>query len=143
MQSFTDRKFVEAVELLQATEAQYAKRDKRRAPRRDIRVPVLIKAGDDNLHIPWTTAQLRDVSPRGVLLAIDERVEIGSSLLLRLPTKEHEEPDTPLICRVAHCKKRSDDLFMIGVEFVGRVEPTPTSEESDAERERIQRSILG
>jgi len=144
MQKFTDKKFVEAVQILQATEAKKVGGGKRRAPRQPIRVPVQIKFEVENPDTPWTTVHLRDISPRGVLLAINQRMDVGSSLLLRLPAKAFEEQGSPLICRVCYCRQEADDLFLTGVEFVGRldVDATPTSSVSAAQRERIQRSIL-
>jgi len=142
MQKFRDRKFVEAVELLQQADGKKARRDKRRSTRHEIRVPVQIKSGDEDQKSPWTTVKLRDISPRGVLLEISQKMEAGSSLLLRLPAEVTENPASPLICRVCHCRKDSGEVFLIGVEFIGRMNTTPTSATSDAERDRIQRSIL-
>ena len=143
MQKFTDQKFIEAVRILQATEGQKARSGKRRAPRQQIRVPVQIKFGVKDSKGAWITTELRDMSGRGVSLAVGEAMNVGSSLLLRLPAPAWEDADAPLICRVCYCRRDSAKVFLAGVEFVGRLDATPTSANSAAERERIQRSILG
>jgi hypothetical protein len=138
---FTDTQFVQAVELIQAVDARKKKRkDKRRAARTEIRVPVAIKIGVDS-ETGWTPAQLHDISPRGAKLEIASEMEEGSSFLLRLPAKHGTTNAVPLVCRVAHCVRQRGS-FLIGAEFTGQLTPAQPLVDAAADLSRIQRSIL-
>src|SRR5580658_502597 len=96
---FTDTQFAEAIELMQAINGRKVRKDKRRAPRTAIRVPVAIKLGLD-AKTQWTGARLHDISARGAKLETTAAMDLGSSFLLRLPAKEGKQGGVPLICRV-------------------------------------------
>ena len=133
---------MQAVELIQSIEAESTRKDKRRVSRTAIRVPVGVKLGIDS-SAEWSKAKLRDISPRGVKLEMEEAIETGSSFLLRLPTKDGKGLAKPLICRVAHCVKERL-CFLIGAEFIGQYSKTNARSAGDnaADLNRIQRSIL-
>jgi hypothetical protein len=139
---FTDTQFVQAVELIQTIEQGKTRKDKRRASRTAIRVPVGIKLTVDSSS-QWGVAKLHDISPRGAKLEVQCAMEAGSSFLLRLPSKDGKGLAAPLICRVAHCVKERL-CYLIGAEFVGQyTPPAPTSAgEKAANMNRIQHSIL-
>jgi len=137
---FTDTKFVEAIELIQARKSDKSQKDMRRAARTSIRVPVSIKLGIDS-RTEWSKANLRDISPRGTKLEINTAMDVGSSFLLRLPTKDGKECDVPLVCRVAYCTPHKN-YFLIGAEFIGRLTARKSAGENAFESDRIQRSIL-
>ena len=138
---FTDAQFVQAVELLQAIEiAEPGRKNQHRAPRTEIRIEVDIKVRKGN-DTAWEVAELRDVSARGLRIQSNTLIQPGDSFLLRLPTKEGNKMGDPLICRVAHCTP-SRQWFIIGAEFTGRAKQEPSAAESDAELDRIRRSIL-
>jgi hypothetical protein len=146
---FAEKQFTEVVELIQAMgpSAQKQSKNKRRANRTAIRLSVKIKPENGDGNAPWTIAQLRDLSPRGILLATDQQMNSGDSFLICLPTKDGQI-GKPLICRVAHCKPQSNSNtksgFMIGAEFIGRLDAVaaPQNDRRSDEQERIQRSIL-
>jgi hypothetical protein len=137
---FTDTQFIEAVELIQASNPARSRKDKRRAARTAIRIPVAMKLGVDP-KLEWSTAKLHDISPRGAKLETPVALEAGSSFLLQLPTKEAKKNAVPLICRVAHCVPQKGS-FMIGAEFIGHFTPQKSASDSAADVSRIQRSIL-
>jgi PilZ domain len=138
---FTDSQFVELVELMQARESRKQHRkDKRRADRTEIRVPVKVRP-DAADGADWQTVQLRDLSPRGVRLLMEQAMPQGSSFLISLPAVRGASAATPLLCRVAHCQEQGKGTFIIGAEFIGHIEPESKPDES-AERERIRRTIL-
>jgi hypothetical protein len=137
---FTDSQFVEAIELIQSIDTGQKRKDKRRAPRTSIRVPIAIKLAIDS-ETEWSQVRLRDISPRGIRLEMDIALEIGSSFLVRLPTKDDMESAAPLICRVAHCATQRVG-FLIGAEFTGRLTPAKSAGAQAEDQGRIQRSIL-
>jgi len=137
---FTDSQFVEAIELIQSADPSQQRKDKRRAPRTSIRVPIAVNFGISS-ETEWSQARLRDVSPRGIRLESDVPLEIGSSFLVRLPTKDGQQSDAPLICRVAHCATQRTG-FLIGAEFTGRLTPAKSAGAQAEDQGRIQRSIL-
>src|SRR5579872_849496 len=137
---FTDTQFAEAVELIQAADPTMSRKDKRRAPRTAIRIPITIKVEGDPKN-GWMSVRLHDISPRGAKIETDVAIEAGSSFLLRLHTKNGKTAAVPLICRVAHCKPERTS-FMIGAEFIGRLTPQKSAGENAADQSRIQRSIL-
>ena len=131
----------QAVELIQAIDpAAMSKKDKRRAARTQIRIPVAIKLGLDP-KIAWSVAKLHDISPRGARIELTTALESGGTFLLQLPSKDPKKKSVPLICRVAHCAKQKNS-FMIGTEFIGQFTPQKPSANSAADLSRIQRSIL-
>jgi hypothetical protein len=135
-----DHRLDEAVELFQGLPIPADPADKRRAQRVEIGVPVDIRIAEDS-GSAWISAQMRDLSPRGVRLRVDRAIPADHSFLLRLPAKEGEKPAVPLICRVAYCAS-DNGCFIIGAEFNGFA----TTEESDCDSadhaEQIRRSIL-
>lgn len=137
---FTDTQFAEAVELIQSWDPAKSRKDKRRAPRTSIRIPVAIKLGIDSKS-EWSAAKLHDISPRGAKIEVTSAMEGGSSFLLRLPSKGAKENVVPLICRVAHCVGKKG-LFMIGAEFIGRLTQGKSAGDNADEMSRIQKSIL-
>jgi hypothetical protein len=141
---FTDTQFIQAVELIQTVEQGKTRKDKRRAARTAIRVPVGIKLTVDSSS-DWGIAKLHDISPRGAKLEVQYPMETGSSFLLRLPSKEGNGMAQPLICRVAHCVKERL-CYMIGAEFIGQYAGGKSTGKSAgdnaADVSRIQRSIL-
>lgn len=137
---FTESKFVEAIELIQAIDFRQRRKDKRRAERTGIRVAVTIKLGMDS-QTEWTEATLRDISARGVKLEIDRAIETGNSFLLRLPAKAGNESGEPLVCRVVYCVPQKE-VFLIGAEFIGHLTERKTAGDNAADLNRIQRSIL-
>jgi hypothetical protein len=139
---FTEAQFVEAVEMLQSMEfVTSGRKNKRRANRTEIRIPVDIKMGQDS-QSPWKVVQMHDISARGIKLESDQAIQPGDSFLLRLPTKADKKSDAPLICRAAHCTPNKKS-FVIGAEFIGRQTQEAPSTNADDELSRIQRSILG
>jgi hypothetical protein len=138
--NFTDHQFVEAIELLQGLPIPASPTDRRRAARVEIRLPVDVKFEADSTS-PWTSAQMRDLSARGVRLQIDRALAPDNSFLLRLPTKNGEKSPFPLICRVVYCRPEKDS-FIIGAEFSGYATPEKPVGESAEKLERIRRSIL-
>jgi c-di-GMP-binding flagellar brake protein YcgR len=139
---FTESQFTEVVELLQAMEPLRNKRkDKRRANRTEIRISVKITTETGTNRTKWRTAELRDLSARGVRLVTEQAMPGGTSFLILLPTKAAKEGASPLVCRVAHCQAQSNGTFSVGAEFVCRLDSAPQPENA-AEQERIQRSIL-
>jgi hypothetical protein len=140
---FSDSQFLEVVKILQSVSPTPRRNDQRRAPRADIRLPVDLKmeSGNDD---PWQKAELRNISPRGIRLESTQSMPIGASFQLRFPTKPGFKAFVPLICAVIYCKpSRSEDSFTIGAEFTGAADSTSTQDISDAEAERIRKSILG
>jgi hypothetical protein len=137
---FTDTQFAEAIELIHASDAKKSRKDKRRAARTEIRVPVSIKLGVD-ANTDWINAKLRDISARGTKLETSIALEIGSSFLLRLPTNDGKQDPQPLICRVAHCVPQKNS-YLIGAEFTGRLTARKSPGDDAADLDRIQRSIL-
>jgi hypothetical protein len=137
---FTDSQFAEAVELIQSWDAAKSRKDKRRAPRTSIRIPVAIKLGVD-ADSEWSTVKLHDISARGAKLETEIALDEGSSFLLRLPNKGAKQNSVPLICRVAHCKPQKKS-FMIGAEFIGRLTPGKSAGDNADDLSRIQKSIL-
>jgi hypothetical protein len=137
---FTDTQFIQAVELIQTVEQGKTRKDKRRAARTAIRVPVGIKLTVDSSS-GWGVAKLHDISPRGAKLEVQSAMEMGSSFLLRLPSKEGKGLAQPLICRVAHCVKERL-CYMIGAEFIGQFTAAKSAGDNAADLSRIQRSIL-
>ena|GEM_PF-1122912 len=144
---FAEKQFTEAVDLIQAMgpSARRQSNNKRRAHRTEIRLAVKIKPENGDGNAPWSIAELRDLSARGVLLATDREMSQGSSFLICLPTKDGQSA-RPLICRVAHCQPQSKTSsgFMVGAEFIGRLDAAsaPRNDGGAGELERIQRSIL-
>jgi hypothetical protein len=146
---FAEKQFTEVVELIQAMgpSARKQSKNKRRAPRTAIRLSVKIKPENGDGNAPWSIAELRDLSGRGVLLVSERELSEGTSFLICLPTKDGST-GKPLICRVAHCQPQSKTNaksgFMVGAEFIGRLDAVvaPQNEQSSGEQERIQRSIL-
>ena len=147
---FAEKQFTEVVELIQAMgpSARKQSKNKRRANRTEIRLSVKIKPENGDGNAPWSIAELRDLSARGLLLATDQEMSAGTSFLICLPTKKEGLRATPHICRVAHCKPQSNSNtksgFMIGAEFIGRLDAVaaPRNDRPSDEQERIQRSIL-
>jgi PilZ domain len=137
---FTDTKFAEAIELIQAFNGGKSRKDKRRAARTAIRVPVAIKLGSD-ATTEWIEAKLHDVSPRGAKFETTAAMDVGSSFLLRLPAKNGKQGGVPLICRVAHSVPQKNS-FIIGAEFIGRLATQRSAGDNAADLDRIQRSIL-
>jgi len=137
---FTDAQFAEAIELMQAVGGPKSRKDKRRAARTAIRVPVAIKLGSDS-KTEWLDAKLHDISGRGAKLEAAAAMEVGSSFLLRLPTRDGKRGGVPLICRVAHCVPQRHS-FLIGAEFIGRLATQRSAGDNAADADRIQRSIL-
>ena len=137
---FTEAQFAEAIELIQAAGGSKARKDKRRAARTAIRVPVAIKLGVD-AKTDWLGAKLHDISGRGAKLEAAIAMDVGSSFLLRLPTKDAKKGGVPLICRVAHCVPQKHS-FLIGAEFIGRLATQRSAGDNAADVDRIQRSIL-
>ena len=136
---FAEQQFTEAVELIQALDPNKKRRDKRRAPRTHIRLTIDIKisvAAD----CAWIKAQLQDISPRGLRLDCEQAIPLGDSFLVRLPNKNEQGPQAPLVCRVVFCAPKKK-LFTIGAEFIGRQAPQGPSA-SEEQLERIRRSIL-
>jgi len=138
--NFTDHQFVEAIELLQGLPIPTSPTDRRRAGRVAIRLPVDVKFETDSAS-PWTVAQMRDLSARGVGLKVDRAIAPDNSFLLRLPTKNGQKSAFPLICRVAYCRPEND-CFIIGAEFSGYATPEKSVGDSAEKLERIRRSIL-
>ena len=138
--NFTDHQFVEAVALLQGLPIPTSPADRRRAGRVEIRLPVVVKFDTDSAS-PWTLAQMRDLSARGVRLQVDRALAADSSFLLRLPTKNGGKSAVPLICRVAYCIPEKE-FFIVGAEFSGYATPEESVGESAEKLERIRRSIL-
>ncbi len=138
---FADTQFARAIELVHSAQTGTSGKDKRRAARTPIRVPVAVRLGSDP-NAQWTGARLHDISARGVQLEIPSKVEVGGSFLLRLPTRDGKLSATPLICRVAHCVPQNHS-FVIGAEFVGPLTPEKSAGDNAAELDRIQKSILG
>jgi hypothetical protein len=137
---FTDTQFVEAIELIQAADAGKSKKDKRRAARTAIRVPVAIKLGLDP-KTEWLGARLMDISARGAKLETAAAMEVNSSFLLRLPTKDPKKGGVPLICRVAHCVKLKHS-YSIGAEFIGRLTAGQSAGQNAEDLDKIKKSIL-
>jgi hypothetical protein len=138
---FAESQFAEAIELLQTIDPTKSRKDKRRANRTEIRVSVDIKLNKD-VDSPWTTVELRDISARGARIESAIPIEANESFLLRLPLKDKAQGQMPLICRAAHCRPNKQS-FTIGAEFIGRQTPDAVQADSEAERGRISRSILG
>lgn len=140
---FTDSQFLEVVKILQSVSPTPRRNDQRRAPRAEIRLAVDLKM-ESGFDDPWLKAELRDISPRGLRLEMDQAISIGANFQMRLPTKPGFKAFVPLICRVIYCKpSRSCDSFTIGAEFSGAASETSTEEISESEKERIRKSILG
>ncbi|HEX4055384.1 MAG TPA: PilZ domain-containing protein [Tepidisphaeraceae bacterium] len=142
--NFTDTQFAKLVELMRVLEPRPQQRkDKRRAQRAEIRVPVKIKLETGVKRASWTMAELRDLSPRGAKLATDHAMVSGNSFLISLPGTNGPESAAPLVCRVAHCEAQSNGKFIVGAEFIGQLDDAPEQKpDRSAEQERIQRSIL-
>jgi hypothetical protein len=140
--NFTESQFAEAVEMLQAIDPTRSRRDKRRANRTEIRVPIELKACNKASECPWTKGQLRDMSPRGVRLEAKFSIETNESFLLKLPMGDGARTPAPLICQVVYCTPLREG-YIIGAEFVGREDSHGTQANSDAERGRISKLILG
>jgi hypothetical protein len=137
---FTETQLAEAIELIQASESQKSRKDKRRTVRTSIRASVGIKLEMDP-KAEWTQTTLRDISVRGIRLESPDAMEVGSSFLLRLPKRDKHGTDAPLICRVANCVQGKDS-FLVGAEFVGRLTPQKSAGDNAADLTRIQQSIL-
>jgi hypothetical protein len=134
--SLAQTKIDETVSLLKATADKGTGKDKRRAPRRDIRAVTSVNITRE------LKAELRDLSARGASLVVNERLEDGSQFTLHLPAKPGSTR-CPAICQVIHCRPQSDGTFLIGAEFIGTTEDRRISE-ADATRntDRIRQSIL-
>jgi hypothetical protein len=137
---FTETQLAEAIELIQASESQKARKDMRRAVRTSVRASVAVKL-EMNSKAEWTQTTLHDISARGIRLEWSDAMEVGSSFLLRLPNKDEHGPNVPLICRVANCVQ-GKDVFLVGAEFVGRLTPRKSAGDNAADLSRIQQSIL-
>ena len=145
---FMDSKYIEAVDLIQMLDhGNRQKKDKRRAPRLEIRLKLKIRVMNNNTIGPAEAAELRDLSPRGLRLIVDRKIESNSAFVIRLPGRPDAPPTVPLICRVVHCTAQSNGTFSIGAEFTGRLpdgSPRATDEKKDdAEALRISGKMFG
>jgi hypothetical protein len=138
---FVESQFAEAIELLQSIDPARSRKDKRRANRTEIRISVEMKACSKAAECPWTTGTLRDLSPRGVRLEAKFPIEDNESFLLKLPTKDGAQAQSPLICRAVYCTPQRES-YIIGAEFIGRQGPEMPRENHDEERMRISKLIL-
>ena len=131
------------VELLRVSEPpRQVRNDKRRAARCEMRIAVKISFDPLADLASWKDAEMRDLSPRGVRVATDQAMTPGTSFLISLPAVGGSGA-TPLLCRSVHCQQVGNRLFVIGAEFIGKVDPQPKPQnDSSAEEERIRRSIL-
>jgi hypothetical protein len=134
---FSETKVDETVSLLKASQEAGKGRDKRRAPRREIRAITSVMVTKE------VKAELRDLSARGASLSMKERLEKGTQFSLQLPSKPGSVR-RPVVCVVVHCRPQSDGTYLIGAEFVATSEERHQSDAQDAEQtDRIRQSILG
>lgn len=124
---------------MQACDFKKDRKDKRRAARTAIRIPINIRL-ETNGAGDWSAAMLINISVRGARLQTSKMLAIGDSFLLRLPQRQGAANVPPMICRVAYCETQRSG-FTIGAEFVGRLQEQPAAA-SSADLEKIRRSIL-
>jgi hypothetical protein len=137
-------------DLMQRAAAQTASADdKRRAGRVLTRSQVLI------VHCgTCTTANLADVSHRGVSLFSRSKMKRGDTFILRLRS---DTAPAQILCTVVHCRPINIEMFKIGAEFtctlpsepnakpaaVPAVKPPPSPAKTiQDEVARIRQSIL-
>jgi hypothetical protein len=142
---FTQSQYAQAVELLQVVDPalvdpKSGRTDKRRANRASFRIAVVIKVFREG-DCPWVSAQLQDISPRGIRIATELPIQPGDSFLLRLPDNAQQKLAEPVICSAVYCTPQTEG-FIVGAEFSGRPNPKTTSDEAEAELKRIRGSIL-
>src|SRR5579862_3226648 len=139
--SYNDRRFSEAVELLQQLDFDTGSRDKRRAQRAVIRTMVGVKLNMSDETEPWKKYEMRDLSPRGLSIAFNRVLEDGLSFLVQLPCEPGRTQSSPLICQVVHCDIQRDGICIIGAEFTGRAAKNHSKNNTDEEdRIRIGRA---
>jgi hypothetical protein len=65
---------------------------------------------------------VRDLSPTGVGVIHDQRLDQGDQFILRVPGQKQSAPPA-LLCTVMHCRVIGPAVFCLGASFAGRIEP--------------------
>jgi hypothetical protein len=115
--------------------------DKRRAPRRGLRLKVAMTRLINGVEQEPETIGLRDLSARGLSFDYRSVIERDEQFVLELPWKT--DGIVRVLCTAAHCRT-IDGLNRIGAEFTCVLETScPIAGKPANEQERIRKSILG
>jgi hypothetical protein len=116
--------------------------DKRRAARITHRCNVQITLGSDPRNGKKIEVLVRDFSPRGICILLDNSVRSGANFIIRLGRPNEE--DIHLLCTVVHCRDMGEKMFVIGAEFTCLVDTTakPLGSDTVVDLQRIRKSML-
>ncbi|MGD1275827.1 MAG: PilZ domain-containing protein [Tepidisphaeraceae bacterium] len=141
--SFTEPRFAEAVALLQKMRVDSEQENHRRAKRLKLRLPLLVRPMGEQGPGAKIQAELRDLSPRGLSMALKQTLPEGSSFVVELPSEKDAPAPAPLICTVVHSQPQNDGTCLVGAEFIGRLAEVPKNPDaSPTEQQRLRQSIL-
>jgi hypothetical protein len=136
---FSAEQFAQIVQALEATPRPDNQHEQRRAPRiaRDLKLTITPIV--DGLPQTSYTAQVENLSSRGLGILDASKLRSGSQFTISLP---HENGGVvPILCTVVHCRAAGKSLYRIGAEFTcivsDRIAPPPNDDQ-----DRIRDSIL-
>lgn len=133
--------FAEIMHGLHATPRPANQAEQRRAPRIARNVKLDITPIVDGVAQGAYTAQVENLSSRGLGILDANKLRTGSQFTLTLP---HENGTViPILCTVVHCRTVSKNLFRIGAEFTCLVSDERRTLATADEQDRIRASILG
>jgi len=140
--SVVDRQLIAAL-LRRSTESDSGPTEKRRVKRTRIWVGVDVQMLDDDQVGPWFRSEMRDISVHGVCLSASEPMEPGSQFVIRLPRLKGYDKAPVLVCRAARCGSNGSGGFLIGAQFIDRLDARSASAEAGESLEaRIRRAML-
>lgn len=95
--------------------------DQRRTSRKELRLSAIIRLSDGSVLNSHTA----DISREGIGFFAPAALEIGNDCTLNVPIDACGTVAVlTLVGRVVHCRKQSEDLFRIGMQFVRMDEQT-------------------
>ena len=116
-------------------------KDKRRAPRTDVRAKITIlpfTAGSCGRPIAVLT---RDMSMDGIGLLTTVTLGQGQQVVLRLP--RNDTTTVLVLCDVRYCGLMADGLYALGCSYLRAMKPEEARENvNESDVERIRRSVL-
>jgi hypothetical protein len=66
---------------------------------------------------------IRDLSPVGIGVVHNQRLEQGEQFILRVPALEGQTTSTAVLCTVVHWRLVGSAVYMIGARFAGLIQP--------------------
>jgi hypothetical protein len=97
--------------------------DQRRTSRKELRLTAIIRLADGSV----LNSQTADISREGIGFFAPNALDVGSDCSVSVPIDACGTVAVlKLVGRVIHCRKQSEDLFRIGMQFVRMDEQTAT-----------------